>query len=138
VKEGKETVDQRQNNRRRKVRRPDCVAEIATEVEIDRQTTIRLLTATHGVCMRTIQLTLNADLDLSEKSARWVPKQLTSCPQGGENRDQQKVFGNGSPPLYGDADSIIMMDESAVSFPTPELKMQSKQRTALTDQSQGP
>jgi ABC-type Fe3+-citrate transport system substrate-binding protein len=40
VKEGKVTEDQRQHNRRRKVRSPDFVAEIATEVEDDQRITI--------------------------------------------------------------------------------------------------
>ncbi len=40
MKERKATVDQRQNNRRRKVRIPDFVTEIATEVEVDRRTMI--------------------------------------------------------------------------------------------------
>jgi hypothetical protein len=79
VKEGKVTEDQRQHNRRRKVRSPDFVAEIATEVEDDQRITIRKLAAAHGVCMRTIQLTLHEDLDLSKKSTRWVPKLLTSA-----------------------------------------------------------
>jgi hypothetical protein len=48
---------ERQSNRKRKVRSPDIVTEIAAEVEIDRRTTIQRLAAAHGVCMRTIQLT---------------------------------------------------------------------------------
>ncbi len=79
VKGGKATQDQRQNNERRKVRSPDFVAEIAAEVDEDRRITIRKLAAGQGVCMRTIQLTLHEDLDLSKKSARWVPKLLTSA-----------------------------------------------------------
>jgi hypothetical protein len=40
VKEVKATTDQRQNNRRRKVRSPDFVAKIAAKVEVDRWTMI--------------------------------------------------------------------------------------------------
>ncbi len=65
-------MDQRQNNGRRKVRSPDLVTEIAAKVETDRRTTIQKLAAAHGVCMRTIQLTLHEDSDLLKKSARWA------------------------------------------------------------------
>jgi hypothetical protein len=69
MKEGKVTEDQRQNKGRRKVRSPDFVTEIAAEVDEDRRITIQKLAAAHGVCMRTIQLTLHEDRDLSKKSA---------------------------------------------------------------------
>jgi hypothetical protein len=49
VKEGKDTVDQQENNGRRKVRSPNFVTEITAEVEVDRWTMIRKLAATHGV-----------------------------------------------------------------------------------------
>ncbi len=81
------------------MRSPDFIAKIAAEVEIDRWTTIRKLAAAHGVCMRTIQLTLHEDLDLSKKSARWVPKR----PHGGEDPDLLTFFGDGLLPLSGDA-----------------------------------
>jgi hypothetical protein len=92
VKEGKVTEDQRQNNGRRKVRSPDFIAEIAAEVEDDRRITIQKLTATHGVCKRTIQLTLHEDLDLSKKSARWVPKLLTSAHKEERIRTRKKFW----------------------------------------------
>jgi hypothetical protein len=78
VTEWKATMDQWQNNGRRKMRIPGFVAKIAAEVEVDRRTTIQKLAAAHGVCMRTIQLTLHEDLGLSMKYARWVLKLLTS------------------------------------------------------------
>jgi hypothetical protein len=79
VKEGKTTVDQWQNNGRRKMKSPDFVARVVTEVEVDRQTTVEKLAATHGVCMQMIQLTLHEDLDLSKKSAGSYLKLLSSA-----------------------------------------------------------
>jgi hypothetical protein len=50
VKEGKATMNQWQNNGRRKVISLDFVAEIAAKVEVDRWSAIRKLAAVHGVC----------------------------------------------------------------------------------------
>jgi hypothetical protein len=111
------------------VRSPDFVAEIAAEVEVDRQITIRKLAATHGVCKRTIQLTLHEDLDLSKKSARWVPKLLTSAHKEERILTCEKFLALICGCSMAMLDSIVMMDESAVSFHTPESKMQSKQWT---------
>jgi hypothetical protein len=127
VKEGKVTEDQRQHNGRRKVRRPDFVAEIAAEVDEDRRITIRKLAAAHGVSMRTIQLTLHEDLDLSKKSARWVPKLLTSAHKEERIWTCKKFLAMVRSRSMAMLDSIITMDESAVSFHMPESKMQSKQ-----------
>jgi hypothetical protein len=60
--------------------------------------------------MRTIQLTLHEDLDLSKKSARWVPKLLTSA----HKEERIQTCGKFLP---------------AVSFHTPESKLKSKQWT---------
>jgi histone-lysine N-methyltransferase SETMAR len=125
----KVTEDQRQNNGRRKVRSPDFVAEITAEVEDDRRITIRKLAAAHGVCMRTIQLTLHEDLDLSKKSARWVPKLLTSAHKKERIRTCEKLLASVRGRSMAMLDSRVTMDESAVSFYTPEFKMQSKQWT---------
>ncbi len=127
VKEGKDTVDQQQNNERRKVR--SFVTKIAVDVEIDRHTMIRKLAATHGMCTRTIQLTLHEDLDLSKKSARWVPKLLTSAHKEERIRTCKKFLAMVHCRSVAMLDSIVSMDKSAVSFLTPESKMQSKQWT---------
>jgi histone-lysine N-methyltransferase SETMAR len=129
VKEGKATEDQRQNNGRRKVRSPDFVAEIAAKEDKDRRVTIRKLAAAHGVCMRTVQLTLHEDLDLSKKSARWVPKLLTNAHKEERIRTCEKFLAMLRGRSLAFLDLIVTMDESAVSFHTPESKMQSKQWT---------
>jgi histone-lysine N-methyltransferase SETMAR len=129
VKERKVTEDQRQHNGRRKVRSPNFVAKIAVEVEDDRRITIRKLAAANGVCMRTFQLTLHEDLDLSKKSARWVPKLLTSAHKEERIQTCEKFLAVVRCRSMAMLDSIVTMDESAMSFHTPESKMQSKQWT---------
>jgi hypothetical protein len=129
VKEGKVIEDQRRNNGRRKVISPNFIAEITAEVEVDQRITIRKLAAAHGVCMQTIQLTVHEDLDLSKKSARWVPKLLTSGHKEERIRTCKKFLAMIRGRSIAMLDSIVTMDESAVSFHTPESKMQSKQWT---------
>jgi hypothetical protein len=43
----------------------------------DRRVKVRRLALAHGVSKNTIHYTLHQDLNLSKKSARWVPKLLT-------------------------------------------------------------
>ncbi len=77
VKEGKPAADQRGFNTERRIRNSTFVADIATEVESDRHVTVRKLARIHGVLTRTIHTKLHDDLNLSKKSARWVPKLLS-------------------------------------------------------------
>jgi hypothetical protein len=77
VKEGKLAVDQRGFNTKRRIRNSAFVADIAAEVKSDRRVTVRKLARVHGVLTRTIHATLHDDLNLSKKSARWVPKLLS-------------------------------------------------------------
>jgi hypothetical protein len=80
VKTGKPTTDQRKLNSRRKVCNPAFIADVATDIEKDRRVTmrkLRKLALGHGVLKNTIHNTLHQDLNLSKKSAGWVPKLLT-------------------------------------------------------------
>jgi hypothetical protein len=129
VKEGKSTVDQRQNNRRRKVRSQYFMAKIAAKVKSDSQMTVRKLVAAHGVCMRTIRMTLHEDLDLSENSARWVPKLLTNEHWVERIQACEEFLAMVRCRSVAMLDYIITMDESVVSFYTPETKQQSQQWT---------
>ncbi len=122
-------MDQRLNNGRRKVRSPDFVAEIAAEVEVDRGTTIQKLAAAHRVCMRMIQLTLHEDLDLSKKSARWIPKLLTCAHKEEMVLTCEEFLVMVRCHSMVMLESIVTMEESAVSFLFPETKQQSKQWT---------
>ena len=127
VKEGKTTVDQRTLNGKRRVRNPAFVADIAADVEKNRRVTVRKLALAHGVSNRTIHSTLHKDLNLAKKSARWVPKLLTEAMKMDRVRTSEAFLAmvrRRSKAILG---NIVTMDESAVSFHTPETKQQSKQ-----------
>jgi hypothetical protein len=77
VKEGKPTTDPWKLNDRRKIRNLTFIADVAANIEKDRRVTVRRLALAHGVSKNTIHSMLQQDLNLSKKSARWVPKLLT-------------------------------------------------------------
>jgi hypothetical protein len=64
-------------NGKRNLRNLTFVANVVVEVASNRHVTIRKLAQAHGVSTKMIHATLNEDLNLSKKSARWVPKLLT-------------------------------------------------------------
>jgi hypothetical protein len=72
VKEGKPAADQRGFNTKRRIRNSAFVV-----VESDRCVTVKKLVRIHGVLTRTIHAKLHDNLNLSKKSARWVPKLLS-------------------------------------------------------------
>jgi hypothetical protein len=74
VKDGKLAADQRHLNSKRKKRTPAFMADVAADIENDRQVTLNKLARAHGVSKRMISLTLRHNLNLTKKSARWVPK----------------------------------------------------------------
>jgi hypothetical protein len=53
-------------------------------------------------------------LNLTKKSARWVPKLLLGDMKKERVRTSENFFGNGSPPLHGNTGQNFTMDESAV------------------------
>jgi hypothetical protein len=75
----------------------------------------------------TIHSMLKEDLNLSKKSARWLPKLLTE--EMKKERVQTSEAFLAMICRYSKAmlENMVMMDESAVSFHTPETKQQSKQ-----------
>jgi DNA-binding phage protein len=76
IKEGKPAADQRHLNSKLKKRTPSFIADVAAYIENDRRVTLNKLARAHGVSKRTINLTLRHNLNLTMKSARWVPKLL--------------------------------------------------------------
>jgi histone-lysine N-methyltransferase SETMAR len=127
VKEGKLTSDQRKLNSTRKICSPAFIADVATAIEKDRRQTVRRLTLVHGVSKNTIHHTLTQDLNLSKKSARWVPKLLTEEIKKEKVRTSEAFLAMVRHRSKAILENIVMMDESAVSFHTPETKQQSKQ-----------
>ncbi len=69
----------------------DFVAKIVSEIDSDMRTTIRKFATRQGVSIQTIQKTKHKNLDLTKKSARWVPKLVSS--------DLRGVLAHGPPPL---------------------------------------
>jgi [histone H3]-lysine36 N-dimethyltransferase SETMAR len=127
VKKGKSTEDKRKFNGRRKVRDPAFIADVATAVKENRRVTVRKLASTFGVTKNTIHRTLRKDLNLSKKSARWVPKLLTDEMKMERVRTSEALLAMVRRRSLAVLDNVVTMDESAVSFHTPETKRQSMQ-----------
>ncbi len=75
----------------------------------------------------TIHHTLKEDLNLSKKSARWVPKLLTEEMKKERVRTKEAFLVMIRRHSKAMLENIVTMDESVVSFHTPETKQQSKQ-----------
>ena len=129
VKEGKNTSDQQHSNGKKMTRTADIIAAVAAAVEEDRRITVRQLASRFGLTVGTTHAILTEDLGLFKKSARWVPKLLS--PDQKQKRvelsaDFLKLVRRHSAAVLN---NIVTVDESAVSFHTPETKKQSKQWT---------
>ncbi len=127
VKEGKPNSDQRKSNGTRKIPSPAFIADVAAAIEKDRRQTVRRLPLAHGVSKNTIHHTFKEDLNLSKKSARWVPKLLTEKMKKERVRTSEAFLAMVHCRSKAILENIVTMDESAVSFHTPETKQQSKQ-----------
>jgi histone-lysine N-methyltransferase SETMAR len=127
VKEWKPAADQRLFNGKRRIRYSTFIADIAVQVADDRRVTVRRLAEAHGVSTRTIHATLHDDLHLSKKSARWVPKLLSQEMKNERVRTCGAFMSLLRRHSMAMLDRIVTMDESAVSFHTPQTKQQSKQ-----------
>ncbi len=127
VKEGKPAADQWGFNTKRRIRNSGFIANITAEVESNRRVTVRKIMRIHGVLTRTIHTMLHDDLNLSKKSARWVPKLLSDDMKKQRVRTSEKFLRKVLCHSMSMLDNIVTMDESAVSFHTPESKQQSKQ-----------
>ena len=127
VKAGKNAYDQRSLSSQRTKRTASSIAAVAAAIEDDRRFTIRSLVFVTGLSVTTIYRILKDDLGLVKKSARWVPKLLSD--EQKKERVQRceeflKLVRRRSKAVLS---NIVTMDESAVSFHTPETKQQSKQ-----------
>ena len=75
VKMGKNTVDRRGF---RKQKTADLIASVAATIAEDRRVSIQDLARAHGTSYGTISCILHSQLGLVKKSARWVPKLLST------------------------------------------------------------
>jgi [histone H3]-lysine36 N-dimethyltransferase SETMAR len=127
VRAGKNASDQRHLNGKKTKRTESLVAAVAAAVEKDRRVTLQELSSVHNTSYGTIRRILKEELGLTKKSARWVPK-LLSEEQKQQRVDRCQDFVNMvQRRSKAVLDNIVTMDESAVSFHTPETKQQSKQ-----------
>jgi hypothetical protein len=127
VKEGKSTVDRRPFNSKKTIRTESLVDFVSAVVEEDRRVKIRHLSRVTGASIGTIYNILHKDLGLTKKSARWVPKLLTKEQKQERLRISQEfmeLVEREGEEILG---RIITMDESEVSYHTPETKRQSMQ-----------
>ena len=129
VKAGKPTEDQRKNNAKKNVRNQWLIAPVSAAVGYDARVNIRDIAAANGVSYGTIFNILHKDLGLSKKSARWVPKLLTDAQKEQRVLSSNKFIAAVYRRSLAMLDNIITMDETMVSFHTPETKRQSKQWT---------
>ncbi len=119
VKEGKNTANQRHSSAKKTKRTGDVLASTAAAVVKDRRIMVRELAATHGLPIGTVHAILKEDLGLIKKSARWVPKLLSS-----EQKEERVTSSGDFLALLRQhsalVNNIVTMDESAVSFHTPQ------------------
>ncbi|QQP56370.1 Uncharacterized protein FKW44_001000 [Caligus rogercresseyi] len=127
VKAGKDSSDKRSTNGRRKVRTSDFIEAVRVYVEADRRVTMEELAIKFETSINTIFHVLHDDLGLSIKSARWIPKMLTEDHKMKRVRCAQAFLKLNFELGLGFLDKIVTMDETSVSFFTPESKQGSSQ-----------
>ena len=127
VKAGENTDDRRRFNPQKTARTASLVAAVTTAVEADRRLCVRALAQALGTSRMTIHRILHDDLGLIKKSACWVPKLLSQEQKKERVRTSRQMVKLIREKGKGVLGQIVTMDESAVSFHTPETKKQSKQ-----------
>ncbi len=124
VKEGKSTSDQCHSNAKKPKRTEDVVV---ASVEKNQRLTVRELASMLDLTFAMVQSALTIDLGLVKKSTRWVPKLLTMVQKDERVQRSEDFLQLLWKHSLAALNNIVTMDESAVSFHTPETKQQSKQ-----------
>jgi len=127
VKAGKNTKDQRHLNPKKTKRTAALIAAVAAAVHEDGRIGIQDLAMANEVSFGTIYNILHDDLGLVKKSARWVPKLLNEEQKQERVRTCTNFIAAAQRNSMAMLDRIITMDETMVSFHTPQTKKQSKQ-----------
>ncbi len=127
VKAGETTEDKRYLNPKKTKRTVDIIAAVAADVKADRRITCRDLASTHGVSFGTMHNILHVKQGLVKKSARWVPKLLSPEQKEERVRICTEFVAKVDRSSMAMLDQIIMMDETMVSYHSPQTKRQSKQ-----------
>ena len=118
--------DRRGENAKKRVRTMENIDAVRAVLKVDRCSKYLKIEEETGLSSGTIHRILDQDLGLVKKSARWVPKLLSSEQKAARVKSSED-FLRRHHANSGFLDSIITMDESAVSFYTPETKAKSKQ-----------
>lgn len=127
VKDGVDPSDKRTLSGRKRKRTEDIIEAVKDLVEADRRISIGEIRAHFDLGYSTIQRILRDDLGLTLKSARWVPKLLSEEQKTERVRCAQAFKKLLFPFGKSGLNKIITMDETLVSFYTPETKRQSMQ-----------
>jgi hypothetical protein len=122
VKDGKSTSDQRHSNAKKTKRTGNVVAAVAAAIETDQRLTIRELAVMLDLTFATVQSTLTVDLGLVKKSARWIPKLLSSDQKEERVKCSEDFLQLLRQRSLAVLDNIVTMDESTVSFDTTKTK----------------
>jgi histone-lysine N-methyltransferase SETMAR len=127
VKAGETTDDLRHLNAKKTKRTQDIIAAVAADVNADRRVKCMDLATAHGVSYGTMHNILHKELGLVKKSARWVPKLLSED----QKKERVRICTDFVAAIHRRSmamlDNIITMDETMVSYHTPQTKRQSKQ-----------
>ena len=127
VREGGDTEDRRGKARTGLMRDEAFISEVEGIVQRDRRVTVKELAELLNVSVFTIHKCLKDDLGLVKKSARWVPKLLNNAQKEERVRCSNEFLNKFQRDGQAFLDRVVTMDESAVSYHTPETKQQSKQ-----------
>ncbi len=127
VKAGETNEDKRHLNPKKTKRTMDIIAAVATDVKADDRISCRDLASAHGVSFGTMHNILHVELGLVKKSARWVPKLLSPEQKEERVRICTEFVAAVDHSSMAMLDQIITIDETMVSYHTPQTKRQSKQ-----------
>ena len=127
IKEGKNIKKQRHTYAKKNNRTPSLITAVIVDIDKYRRICVRTLALAHGVNKDAIFHILHDNLGLVKKSARWVPKLLNDDQKQERVRTCTEFLAMVQRRSKAMLDNILTIDESAVSFHTPETKQQSKQ-----------
>jgi len=127
LKRGENGSDKRGWNTEKRVRVEKNIEAVRSMINDDRRVTIVDIEMATGLSRGTINRILHDDLRLSKLSARWVPHLLTDKHKAERIRCAKKFLKSHFECGKAFLDKIVTVDETWVSFTTPETKQQSRQ-----------
>jgi hypothetical protein len=128
LKKGKagETTDNQQHLNAKKTKRTqDIITAVPADVDSDRWVTCMDLATAHDVSYGTMHNILHEELGLLKKSLRWVPKPLSEDQKKERVRICTDFVATVNCRSMVMLDIIVTMDETMVSYHTPQTKRQS-------------